>query len=412
MKSLFISYNGAFEPLMQSQGIPYLKGLSCKGVKCFLLTFEKEDPRFCKKEKDKLKSELKRNDIEWYSLEYHKRPSLPATLFDIFIGTVVGLYLVIFKKIDIVHARTTVPAAMGFAISRIARKKFIFDERGLTAEEYVDGGMWKRNSFSYKLTLYFEKKFLIRTDHLIVLSQNIRDFLINSDYLSINYRDRNEDISFVPCCVDLARFDSRKISLTEELRKKHNFSGKFVFLYIGSLGTWYLLDKMMDFFITAKRTIGNAHFLILTHTGKGIAEKLAVDKRISPEDITIDTARFEEIPDYIRLATVAMFFIKPVLSKRSSCPTKFAEYLACGLPVLINSGIGDTDLIVEKNRLGAVVKRFNKEAYIKALNTLLVLLKERDSLSKRCQNVVNKEFSLELGVSRYFDAYNRVMTKL
>ena len=56
MKTLFISYNGALEPLIQSQGTPYLKGLSNKGVKCFLLSFEKKIEGI-----GKLKKELKLN---------------------------------------------------------------------------------------------------------------------------------------------------------------------------------------------------------------------------------------------------------------------------------------------------------------------------------------------------------------
>ncbi len=33
MKILLISYNGATEPLIMSQGIPYLKGFSRRGIK-------------------------------------------------------------------------------------------------------------------------------------------------------------------------------------------------------------------------------------------------------------------------------------------------------------------------------------------------------------------------------------------
>ena len=135
MKILFISYNGALEPLIQSQGIPYLKGLSNKGVKCFLLSFEKRIEGA-----DKLKKELNEYEIKWYRLKYHKSPSLPATAFDIMAGILAGLYIVISKKIDIIHSRATVPAVMGYVIAKFTGKKFIFDVRGLMAEEYADGG--------------------------------------------------------------------------------------------------------------------------------------------------------------------------------------------------------------------------------------------------------------------------------
>ena len=410
MKALFISYNGALEPLMQSQGIPYLKGLSCKGVKYSLLTFDKanREDQYLSQKIDKLKDELIAFKIKWYSLKYHKKPSLPATLFDIFIGIIFGLYLVVSKKIDIIHARATVPAAMGYAISKITGKKFIFDERGLTAEEYIDGGMWKKNSLSYKLTLFFEKKFLTSADGLILLSYNIKDFLEHSTYLPVNRKNEKQNIMVIPCCVDTKKFNRRSLS-TENLREKYNLSQKFVFLYIGSLGTWYLLEEMIDFFLVAKTSIKNAHFLILTHTDKKIAEQTCKIKGLSFEDVTIGQVEFEEMPDFIKLGHVGLFFIKPVLSKRSSCPTKFAEYLACGLPVIINSGIGDTDIIVEKYDVGVVVRDFQRESYLDSLSKLSELLIEKSLLSERCNKTAKEVFSLEIGVSKYFDIYNKAL---
>jgi len=410
MKVLFISYNGATEPLLQSQGLPYLKGLSAKGVECVLLSFEKapEDRIYYEKKVNKLKEELNNYGIKWYRLRYHKWPSLPATLFDIFLGIVHGTFLVISNKIDIVHGRATVPAAMAYAIARITRKKFVYDERGLTAEEYVDGGMWKESSISYKLTLYFEKRFLENADGLIVLSQNIKDYLRSSNYVPGMHKAKNKDIDVIPCCVDMDRFN--KNGKAGDLEKNYALSDKFVFLYTGSLGTWYLLDRMIDFFLVAKTVIANAHFLILTHTDKHFVEHAFKNRNLPFSDVTIDQVDFEEMPKYIKSANIGMFFIKPVLSKRSSCPTKFAEYLACGLPVIINAGIGDTDTIVEENKLGSVVRDFQNESYLDALNKLLELLREKDSLSDRCNMVAKEIFSLESGVSKYFEVYNKVLS--
>jgi len=410
MKVLFISYNGATESLIKSQGIPYLKGLSKKGVGCVLMSFEKppKDILKYKKKIHELKQELDNHGIKWYRLGYHKWPSLPATVFDIFLGIALGVFVVISKKIDIIHGRATVPAAMAYAIARLTGRKFVYDERGLTAEEYIDGGMWKKNALSYRLTLYFEKKFLKNADGLIVLTQNIKDYLTDSNYLSITGQVK-KDIDVIPCCVDTERFNKNGMS-TEGLRKKYNLSGKFIFLYTGSLGTWYLLDEMIDFFMAAKNVVGNAHFLILTHADKEFVRRSCKDRGLSFGDVTIDQAEFEDMPNYIKLGDIGMFFIKPVLSKRSSCPTKFAEYLACGLPVIINSGIGDTDTIVEENKLGSVVNYFHNESYLDALNKSLKLLREKDMLSDRCNKIAKDLFSLESGVSKYFDVYNKVLS--
>jgi glycosyltransferase involved in cell wall biosynthesis len=112
---------------------------------------------------------------------------------------------------------------------------------------------------------------------------------------------------------------------------------------------------------------------------------------------------------YIKLADAGIFFIKPCFSKRFSCPTKFAEYLACGLPLVINAGIGDTDKIVKDHNLGVVIDKFNKESYLLHTYQLLELIKERKIVSDRCKKAAGEKFSLDIGVSRYFDAYRSLI---
>ena len=84
---MYISYNGATEPVSQSQVIPYIKALSKKGYSFDLVTFEKKDTVFSDKstiaEMDKY---LNNHNIKWHRLRYHKHPSLLATAFDICAG--------------------------------------------------------------------------------------------------------------------------------------------------------------------------------------------------------------------------------------------------------------------------------------------------------------------------------------
>jgi glycosyltransferase involved in cell wall biosynthesis len=409
MKTLFITYNGALEPLIKSQGIPYLKGLSSRGVDCVLLSFERppKDRKAFKNKTESLKKELRESGIEWFRLRYHKNPSVPATLFDILIGIIVCIWIVISRKVDIIHARAAVAAVMGYAAARIAGIKFLFDERGLMAEEYADGGMWKRDGVLYRFTRYVEKKLLSSADAIVVLTENIKDFLLNGGYIQKEREWKRPDVTVIPCCVDTLRFNDTPPP-DRRFKGGRDLSGKFVFLYTGSLGTWYLLEEMIDFFLAAKSLINNAHFMVLTHIGRSMVMDSWTRRGLSFEDITLEEAEFERMPDYIKLADAGIFFIKPALSKRSSCPIKFAEYLACGLPVVINSSIGDTDIIVEKYRLGAVIRKFDNEGYLNGVNRLLDLKKEGGPLYGRCGAAAKELFSLETGVSRYLGIYNKL----
>lgn len=402
MRVLFVSYNGLAEPLMQSQGLSYLKGLSEKGVDVYLLTFEKNNSKSAIGA-IKTCTDLERYNIKWKSLRYHKNLSLISTLFDIFIGVVIGLHIVFSGKIDILHARGTVPAAICYAIKFTTGKKFLFDLRGILSEEYVDGGIWKRSSFSCKLTGFFEKKFLASADHIVVLSRKIKDFLLKGYYAKAC-----SEITVIPCCVDLSRFLPDKAARSR-IREELGLGDRFVMLYSGSFGTWYMLEEMLDFFITLKDTMSNLHFLILTpEINKPLILEACARKNISLDDVTIKQSIFNEMPFYVNPSDIGAFFIKPVFSKQASCPTKFAEYLACGLPVVINSGIGDTGDIVLDNKVGVVVREFNKIAYLDAIRDLKGLMGEKNPLKNRCVDTAKRLYSLQKGTERYAKIYKDI----
>ena len=92
--------------------------------------------------------------------------------------------------------------------------------------------------------------------------------------------------------------------------------------------------------------------------------------------------------------------------KLGSCPIKFAEYLSCGLPVVLNPGIGDTDTIVNTNNIGVVVKGFDQEEYDCSVDKLLTLVNIDSELNSRCCSVANDEFSLIKGSQKYMSIYN------
>ena len=88
-------------------------------------------------------AELHAADIEWIRLRYHKRPSLPATLFDI----ACGLFRIVRehrrRPFDLLHARAYVAATIACGVKQWTGVPFLFAGRGvrgcrsLEKREYV-----------------------------------------------------------------------------------------------------------------------------------------------------------------------------------------------------------------------------------------------------------------------------------
>lgn len=139
---LYVCYLGVDEPLVATQVRPYLRELAARGHEVHLLTFEparREDAAACA-----VTRTLAAEGITWHALRYHRRPSLPATLYDIGRGVGRGWRLARRHRIRLVHARSHVGAAVALGLRALQRVPFVFDVRGLLPDEYADAGHWRR----------------------------------------------------------------------------------------------------------------------------------------------------------------------------------------------------------------------------------------------------------------------------
>lgn len=398
MKVLYISYDGALDPLGSSQVIPHLICLSQKGAKFTLLTYEKKAKLKDLDRGNKLKELLVGKNIKWEIARYHKSPTIPATALDIFNGIIKVFIIVLRDKIEIIHARSFVGAIPAFLIAKLLRIKFIFDMRGFWADERVDGGIWQNKGLVYNIARWWEKLFILKADRVTCLTEEAKRILKNLPYLA----GKEIYIEVIPTCADTIKFNIKEKN--NDMLTRLNLKGKFIFTYFGSLGTWYLFDQMLEFFQVAKEINRTSFFLILT-PDKNEAMRKINKYKISPQDYFINFVHYEEVASWLSLADAALFFIKPSFSKKSSCPTKFAESLACGLPVVINSGIGDTDKFVNAHGIGVIVEGFSKVQYAKAINRLFSILNNNANINQNCRMVAQEHFSLKSAVDKYWDIY-------
>ncbi|MEZ6147679.1 MAG: hypothetical protein R3B91_20085 [Planctomycetaceae bacterium] len=86
MSALYICYQSLLDPLTQTQVVAYLEGLASNVTPIVLLTFEPS--KLTTAEVRTWEERLSQKGIVWRRLPYHKRPTLPATLWDVMTGTV------------------------------------------------------------------------------------------------------------------------------------------------------------------------------------------------------------------------------------------------------------------------------------------------------------------------------------
>lgn len=400
---LFLSYDGMTDPLGQSQVLPYLSGLQEKGHFITLLSFEKPD-RFLKYGVQ-IQELCNENNIKWYPLTYTKKPPVLSTLKDLK-RMKQKAKEICSEGIDLIHCRSYIAALAGLEIKREAQIPFLFDMRGFWADERVEGGVWNLGNPIFKFIYRFfkrkEKQFFREAAAIISLTEagkkEIRKMSSDADH---------SDIVVIPCSADFDLF-----TVPDEDGKKNAKKAlgvgedSIVISYLGSIGTWYMLDEMLDFIAILLKNHPGCYFHFLTPENKTAILEPAQKKGIPSERIIVEYSQRKELPSKLAASDVGLFFVKPCFSKLASSPTKLGEYLAMGIPVICNSGVGDVEDIVKNTEGGFVIQEFEGKAYQQASDALSDLIKKD---KKRLREKAFNYYSLEKAVNQYHDTYLQIL---
>lgn len=404
MKTLYIAYFGARKHLSESQVLPYLTELAGAGLDVTLLTFEEHagGSREERKHAADLRRRLGGAGIDWRWLRYHKRPSMLATAFDVMMGTLLAAYLVIRKGVAVVHARSHVPGLMALVLRAVLGVRIVFDLRGLMAEEYVEAGVWRPGGFLYRATKSVEGCLFREADVIVTLTDRVVRVL---EERSADFRRRRAAVEVIPCCVDLERFDRRD---RDRLRHELGLEGSTTMVYAGSAGGWYLTEELIRLFAIGRALVPRLRFLFLTQSPHGVVRSLFERAYVPAGSYLIRTVQPAEMPSHLSSADLGVHLIRPGLAMTANSPTKFGEYLACGLPVMTNSGIGDSDSVLTDERVGVIISSLSEDGYEHAWAAMRTLLQDA-SCSARCRAVAQSRFSLRnVGREGYLRVYRHL----
>ncbi|MEZ4978882.1 MAG: glycosyltransferase [Chitinophagales bacterium] len=401
---LYISYDGLTDPLGQSQILPYLSGLAKESYSITIISAEKEQNY--QEKREQIEKFCVSNNLKWYPIRYTKRPPILSTLLDLFKIYRLAISLNQRNPFKIIHCRSYISSLIGLRFKRKFGIKFLFDMRGFWADERIDGKIWNLSQLHYRLVYQFFKKkeleFLQEADAIVSLTHAA----VHEMQTWKELQDRNIEINVIPCCVDTNRFSISNVSEEKivDLKKSLGLDNRFVLSYLGSIGTWYMLDEMLDFFKTMLEENDNAIFFFITGESPEVIIKAATKKEIDLSKIVIQKANYTEVPMYLSLSDFSIFFIKPAYSKIASSPVKQGELMSMAIPIVCNSRVGDTAKVIEDYSCGIVLDNFNKASYRESI------AKMRNFKLDKAQAIkgANEYFGLQEGVSLYSGIYKKL----
>lgn len=404
--AVFVTYNGLLDPLGHSQMLPYLERLNVDWP-IRILSFERKDKLAATDRVRAMEQRLAEQDIGWVRMRYHQKPSLPATTYDMLSGVVALRRLMRRERVGLVHARGYLPMEMGANAVLGTRTPLLFDIRGLQAEEYVDGGVWREGELKWRLAKRSERRFFRKASGAVVLTEAIRPYVAGR-FAETHSSASAPPIAVIPCCVDLDRFDfdaGARARIRAELGVADD---TVVFVYSGSLGTWYLSDAMAQLVRTFAATTGRKAFLLwIANNDQALARAASERAGLAPTDYRITSAPAEKMTEWLCAGDVGLALIKPCFSKKSSSPTKYAEYLAVGMPIVISRDVGDGALIEQDGGAVALGERIDAHALEEAAAALANMV---GAPRNRFRDVAKKHFDVDrVALPTYRELYRTLM---
>lgn len=392
--TLYVSLTGMTEPLGQSQVLAYIEKMN-KSNNFYLVSFEKDISKI-----EKLKDRLIENNIQWYPLIYNNKYGIFSSFYQVLIAVLLTFKIAFNVRIDVLHARSMIPAIMLYPLSKIFRKPLVFDIRDFATDEKVDRGRIKKNSLLYKILINIEHHLYRYSHKIIALTKASKDILV--DKIEID----PSKIYIIPTCADKNVFfkldDDRINSKRLELGYKQT---DVIYIHVGSVREWYLFEEELDYFRLCLEINKNSKLLVLNNYDHDYInikfKEYGLDDPSVSKVLSVD---FKEVNSFINIADYAIYFIIPSFSKKAAAPTKFAEFVRVDLPSITNCGVGDMDFYVSQFNVGVLVDPYNlsKERVLDSITKINLCRLGNYSL------LFENYFSVEVAVKEYQRVYDEI----
>lgn len=354
----------------QSQVFNWIKLVNEEGIStdCISISSKKHSDQDVKKIEDSISGRF---------IEIHDYSRLIVS--DLFVTYILLKYYFknVFRYKKIIFQTRILSLGLTYAILKwLPKAKFIFEARGAGNEERIHTSKGKKETLKMKIKIFFsetnEKLIMKRSNKVICVSKALKSYFLNK------FKLNEEKFSVFPGAADSELFFYNE-GLRNDVRKELDLdSSDILIVYSGRLEMiWEIPDEIFDFFRNLL-TKDHRFKLLLITPDVDLANEMIGDYKF--ENVTyVKKVELPEVNRYLNAADVGLLLREDIPMNNVASPTKFAEYLMAGLPVLISSSIHDFAIDIHKTGYGVVVSSLNEisqEGFEQLLNSLNIDKKE------------------------------------
>lgn len=404
LKVIYICFGFAIRSaVIDSQVINMIERLHNSGVNIRLVTFDgfqawKQNKNIYKQRIERVKK-ITGHHPAYFILPFPSHPISVALANIILIMTILPDLV---KKQDlIIHSR----GEQGILAAKWVKKLFhnvelLYDARGAIVEEYIY--LAKSSGVKIKKIERISKRLKHRVSLAIELADKIT--CVSSrllEYFASSYDLSGKKTSVIQCSADERQFyyDAK---IRKIMRRKLNLENKTVLVYSGSVYRWQVIDKIVILFDMLNKFSKEKLFLLFLTTDIEQAQGF-FSKNLSSSQYLVANIDHSSVPSYLMASDMGILLREQHLLNFVASPTKFAEYLMCGLPVIMSDNIGDTGKIIGKYKFGIIIDdlSFSQETINSVTNYLFTNRQSSDFISKISSEILSKRTAAEKLIRLY-----------
>jgi glycosyltransferase involved in cell wall biosynthesis len=242
--------------------------------------------------------------------------------------------------------------ATQIALKQRKRVKIIYDGRGAITEECHEYNVITDRGMLNEVES-LEKECVLKSDFRMAVSNKLVD-LWKDKY---SYYENMHAV--IPCTLN-SLFESTTIN-NEIIYKRRKELGyikeDIVFVYSGSLAGWQSINLMIEFIKTVLQKSTSHKILFLSDLSQEI-KFLHIE---FPNQVQCLKLNPIDLPHYLIACDYGILIREKSVTNQVASPVKFAEYLACGLPVIISNELGDYSEFVKLNECGFILTEFKTD---------------------------------------------------
>jgi glycosyltransferase involved in cell wall biosynthesis len=235
---------------------------------------------------------------------------------------------------------------------RNKNREVVYDGRGAIAAEWQEYKVVTDKGLLGEIHT-LEKEAILSSDFRLAVSEALVTHWQNT----YGYPGRHHIV--IPCTLNRV-FQTTVLSPADILKNRDRLGldkDDLVFIYSGSTAGWQSFGILYPVIKKIFHSQPRARLFFLSEKDDNI-ERLSVE---FPGRIQNKKVKPSEVPDYLMAADYGLLLREQSITNQVASPVKFAEYLACGLRVIISGQLGDYSDFVVQHRCGYLMQTLDPD---------------------------------------------------